>query len=404
MKIFFLLLFIAIKLSASAQRQCATLDYKGSQPSALLNAPVPVNFRDTIANEIITIPVVFHVLYNTDEQNISDDQLLSQLEALNKDYRKQNYNIETIPKTFAGLAADARIHFVLAATDPKGKATSGILRKATTVEHWLANDEMKFSGSGGDDGWDGKSYLNIWVCNLFGRSLGYSSLPGTELSKDGIVIQYTAIGTTGTANAPFDKGRTLTHETGHWLGLMHIWGDDNCGDDKIEDTPPQRSYNNGCPLFPQISTCSINTNGDMFMNFMDFTNDDCMSMFSTGQRNSMRSLFAKDGARNGILNSSGSKQPAAEAALVAETDSVKTMVPIIFYPNPAKEKITFSSRSVELLIGQKIIIYDMQGRRVFATELTSEKPSIVINKLAAGFYIIRIGPGKHTATLRLVKN
>lgn len=406
MKIFFtLVFFIGLIGSATAQRKCGTPDYKRSQPSVLLQSPqTSPGSTDTTANEIINIPVVVHVLYNTDEQNISDEQIQSQLIALNQDFRKQNYNIKNIPSVFAKLAGDAKINFTLAVTDPKGNTTNGIIRKHTSVLHWEANDEMKFSATGGDNGWNANNYLNIWVCNLSGNSLGYASLPGTDLSKDGIVIQYTAFGTIGTAKAPFNKGRTLTHETGHWLGLMHIWGDDNCGDDKIGDTPPQQAYNNGCPSFPHLSSCSADANGDMFMNFMDFTNDDCMSMFTIGQKNKMRSLFAKGGSRNSLLVSPGGKPATGkDAPVIAAATTVNKDV-ISFYPNPAKEKITFINRSGEDFKSQSIRIYNSLGRQIMVTEFTAENPSVAVNTLSQGIYIMKIGTGKNTTTLKLVKD
>ena len=406
MKIFFtLVLFIGLISLASAQRQCGTTDYKRSQPPVLLQSPQKSSVtRDTIANEVINIPVVIHVLYNADEENISDEQIQSQLTALNQDFSKQNYNIANIPPVFAKLAGDVKINFTLSVTDPKGNTTKAIIRKHTSVLHWEANDEMKFSATGGDNGWDANNYLNIWVCNLSGRSLGYASLPGTELSKDGIVIQYTAFGTNGTAKAPFNKGRTLTHETGHWLGLMHIWGDDNCGDDKIGDTPPQQGYNNGCPSFPHLSSCSANADGDMFMNFMDFTNDDCMSMFTNGQKNKMRSLFAKGGSRNSLLVSPGGKPATGETAPAVTAETTISETALSFYPNPAKEKITFINRSGEDFKSQSIHIYNTLGRQIMATEFTAESPSVTVNTLSPGIYIIKVGAGKNATTLKLVKN
>ncbi|MEO7802260.1 MAG: M43 family zinc metalloprotease [Ginsengibacter sp.] len=406
MKIFFtLVLFIGLIGSAAAQRQCGTMDYKRSQPSVLLQSPQTLAAaRDTTANEIITIPVVVHVLYNTDEQNISDEQIHSQITALNLDFRKQNYNIGNVPAQFAKVAGDAKINFTLAVTDPRGNSTNGIIRKQTSVQQWDADDAMKFSAARGDNGWDANNYLNIWICNLSGRSLGYASLPGTDLSKDGIVIQYTAFGTTGAVKAPFNKGRTLTHETGHWLGLMHIWGDNNCGDDKIGDTPPQQAYNNGCPSFPHLSSCSADANGDMFMNFMDFTNDDCMSMFTNGQKNKMRSLFAKGGSRNSLLVSPGNKPATGEAKPTAPVEIITNKATISFYPNPAKEKITFNKASIEDLNGQSVYIYNSLGRQVLATKVNTENPSVAVSNLSSGIYIVKIGAGKNTTTLKLVKD
>ncbi len=405
MKIFFTLVsLIAFSTIVFAQRQCGRVEYKRRQLPVLLNSPQsPPVTRDTLPDEIINITVVIHVLYNTDEQNISDEQIQSQLDALNLDYTKKNYNIENTPAVFAKVAGDARINFTLAITDPLGNITTGVIRKHTVVEHWEADDNMKFSAANGDDAWNAKNYLNIWVCNLFGRSLGYASLPGTDPAKDGIVIQSTAFGTVGTVKPPFNKGRTLTHEAGHWLGLMHIWGDDNCGDDNIGDTPPQQSFNNGCPAFPQLSPCSLNGNGDMFMNFMDFTNDDCMSMFTIGQKNKMRSLFAKGGARNTLLTSPGGKPATGEAAPAVPMDTVIARTMISFYPNPAKDKITFVDKSGAELKGKVVHIYNVVGREIMTKEFNSENPSVIINPLSPGIYILKIGSGKNATTLRLVK-
>ena len=211
---------------------------------------------------------------------------------MNNDYRRQNADAVNTPAPFKSVAADTRIVFCLAKVDPNGNHTSGIIRKYTKTDLFLSDDAMKFSTSGGDDIWDSKRYLNIWVCNLFGRTLGYSVMPGAPADKDGVVIQYSVFGTTPNVAAPYNKGRTVTHEVGHWLGLKHLWGDAVCGDDGIADTPTQQTNNSGCPSFPHLSSCSINFNGDMFMNFMDFTDDACMNMFTHGQKNEMRSLFA----------------------------------------------------------------------------------------------------------------
>jgi hypothetical protein len=263
---------------------------------------------------------------------------------------------------------------------------------------------MKFSASEGDDAWDSKKYLNIWVCNLFGRSLGYSSLPGGPDDKDGIVIQYDVFGTTGNIRAPFDKGRTATHEIGHWLGLMHLWGDATCGDDHIDDTPRQKSYNSGCPSFPHTSTCSINSNGDMFMNFMDFTDDGCMSMFTHGQVNEMRSQFAAGNARNSFLKSTVCESPDPEAAPLP-IDSAEEITPkiISMYPNPAKDIINIEAKNGAEIIGQTLRIYNVLGTEVKKQLLASEKNTISINGLPAGIYVVKIGEGKNIKVMRLLK-
>ena len=177
------------------------------------------------------IPVVVHVVYKTAAQNISQAQIDSQMDVLNRDFRKKNSDISTVPAPFAPLAGDARIEFKLATTDPDGNPTTGVTRTETNKSSFGSNDDVKFTAQGGIDAWPRDDYLNIWVCQLSGGLLGYAQFPGGAAATDGVVCTHTGFGTTGTAAAPFDKGRTTTHEIGHWLNLRHIWGDGGCGVD-----------------------------------------------------------------------------------------------------------------------------------------------------------------------------
>ena len=167
---------------------------------------------------------------------------------------------------------------------------------------------MKKVSTGGLDAWNASKYLNLWVCNLSGGVLGYAQFPGGAAATDGVVILTTAFGKGGSAASPFNLGRTATHEVGHWLNLRHIWGDANCGNDLVSDTPTQQTSNYGCPSFPHV-TCSNGSNGDMFMNYMDYVDDRCMYMFSTGQSTRMNALFASGGARVGLVTSDGGTAP-----------------------------------------------------------------------------------------------
>jgi hypothetical protein len=164
---------------------------------------------------------VVHLLYNNAAQNISDAQIKSGIAALNRDFRKLNSDTASIPQAFKHLAADVEIEFHLATADPKGAATTGIVRKATGVPAWNMDDKIKLSAEGGDDAWDSRSYLNIWLGNTR-RLLGYATPPGGEEHLDGLVINVTAFGTINTSG-PYNLGRTAVHEAGHWLGLHHIW-------------------------------------------------------------------------------------------------------------------------------------------------------------------------------------
>lgn len=248
----------------------------------------------------IEIPVVVHVVHNRPEQNISQAQIESQIRVLNEDFRKRNADIGSVPAPFGPVAADARITFRLAASDPNGAPTDGVTRTQTEVAAFSDDDAVKSAVSGGADAWPSNEYLNIWVCQLGGGLLGYAQFPGGPSATDGVVILHSAFGTTGTAAAPFNRGRTTTHEVGHWLNLRHIWGDDGdgcSGSDFVDDTPNQGGPNFGTPSFPTIS-CSNGPNGDMFMNYMDYVDDAAMMMFSAGQVTRMQA--ALDGPRSTI--------------------------------------------------------------------------------------------------------
>lgn len=240
------------------------------------------------APKVVTIPVVVHVIHNTSEQNISDQQIQSQISILNEDYRMRNSDIGSCPEPFRSFCADSYIEFKLACKDPFGKPTNGITRTSTRNNSFDTDDAVKYSSKGGIDAWPSDKYLNMWVCKLGGGLLGYAQFPGGPLETDGVVITYTAFGNTGTAASPFNLGRTATHEIGHWLNLYHIWGDDTwlsdacSGSDNVDDTPNHEGPNYGHPTFPHIS-CNNAPNGDMYVNYMDYTDDGSMYMFTKGQ-------------------------------------------------------------------------------------------------------------------------
>jgi len=246
---------------------------------------------------ITRIPVVVHVVWNTHKDNISARQVNSQIAVLNKDFRKTNADVSTLPAVFSPLADDAQIEFVLADIDPNGAATRGITRTHTAVKSFTYDDAIKSAASGGADAWPADKYLNLWVGSLGGGLLGYAQFPGGEATTDGVVILNTAFGTVGSASPPFALGRTATHEIGHWLNLNHIWGDENgcIGTDKVNDTPNQASANTGKPVFPHV-TCNNGPNGDLFMDYMDYVDDDVMVLFSVGQVARMHACL--EGPRN----------------------------------------------------------------------------------------------------------
>jgi len=246
-----------------------------------------------VVAQLITIPVVVHIVYRTDEENISDAQVKSQIGVLNRDFRAKNPDKRQVPAVWKGLMTDANIEFALAGEDPDGEQTSGITRTATTVDAFGPDNSVKSKNTGGVDPWPTDGYLNMWICRLSGGLLGYAQFPGGPAATDGVVIVYTAFGTQGTAKAPFNRGRTATHEIGHFLGLRHIWGDRNdcTGNDFVADTPPAQGANMDKPTFPHI-TCNNGPNGDMFMNYMDYVDDDTMCMFTSGQVARMNATLA----------------------------------------------------------------------------------------------------------------
>lgn len=401
MRFIFILVCFSFAIGASAQR-CSTPEYttENARIASLPTTPTTGDIgRDTLPDEVIVVPVVIHLLYHTSSQNINDKQILSQLTVLNNDYRRLNADAINTPAPFKSVAADTRIVFCLAKVDPDGQYTSGIIRKYTSTDFFLSDDAMKYSSKGGDDAWDSKKYLNIWVCNLFGRTLGYSVMPGSPADKDGIVIQFDVFGTTGNVTAPFNKGRTVTHEIGHWLGLKHLWGDASCGDDNIADTPPQETSSVGCPSFPRTSKCSVNSYGDMFMNFMDFTDDACMNMFTQGQKTEMRSLFAAGGLRNSFLNSSVCDSSLAQGGpLPNDTAALSISV----YPNPFSDQIVINSSKLDDINGRLFKLYDITGKLFITKTITSAKTTIATGTLPSGMYFIKVD-GEIPRVFKLIK-
>ncbi|MBK8348924.1 MAG: T9SS type A sorting domain-containing protein [Saprospiraceae bacterium] len=253
---------------------------------------------DLRSTSVVTIPVVVHILYNEAAENISDEQIRSQIDVLNKDFRRLNSDATTVwPQ-----AVDAGVEFCLASVDPYGKTTSGITRSFTSLSSFASSgDYIKYASKGGKDAWPSDSYLNIWVGDLTGSLLGYAQFPGGKAETDGVVIDYKVFGTGPNVTPGFHLGRTATHEIGHWLNLKHIWGNADCtSDDLVVDTPLADGPNYGCNKGSR-SCGSVN----MVENYMDYSNDDCMNLFTAGQKTRMLSLFAPGGFRKSITQSKG---------------------------------------------------------------------------------------------------
>ena len=249
-----------------------------------------------------TIPVVVHVVYKNGNENISNTQIQSQLDVLNEDFTRTNTDAFNTPSDFLPIVSNTQINFCLAQQSPNGNPTNGIIRKQTTNNFFLLyEDAIYYDSLGGSTAWNTQKYLNIWVAEIESGILGWAQLPaGGDTNTDGVVIDFEHFGTIGTAIYPYDLGRTATHEVGHWFNLYHIWGDNSCGNDYVNDTPIQEQGNFGCKIHPYIS---CGNSGDMFMNFMDYTNDACMNSFTEGQKDRIWSSISN--WRTGLLTSNG---------------------------------------------------------------------------------------------------
>ncbi len=317
---------------ANAQRTCAAQDILQEQLQDPKNANqfqmLEQQIQDFTANYnpaervVITLPIVFHVIHDGDAvgsgENISDAQIMAQLDQLNQDFSATNSDIGNVPAVFSGVVANAEIQFCLAQVDPDGNPSTGIERhnySGTSTSGFTTN---QIDGTIKPQTiWDRDCYLNFWIVRFGGGDtnlLGYAQFPNTgSANTDGVVHGFGTIGSLAQpgSSAPYDRGRTATHEIGHWLGLYHIWGDINgggCGgDDNIADTPIQSASNGGCPNHP---SASCGNGGDMFMNYMDYVNDVCMYMFTEGQKTRMMAVL--NGFRSGVRASCACTEPTCD--------------------------------------------------------------------------------------------
>jgi len=341
LKFFFLITFIfCLQQNLAAQVRCVTDEYrdhlqqKNKQVSSQrfekwLSSKRPVTRLRTqrTTAEPILIPVVVHVIHNGEDLgtgvNIPESQIISQMEVLNEDFKRLNTDTINTPDEFKPLAGFMNVEFVLAKRDPNGYPTNGIIRKKGSKTSWNPlnsdNDLLK-----AESYWPAEDYLNIWVCNLSGENLGYAQFPDIDLPglenedkdnrlTDGVVIDYVTFGSSNKGDyndlrVPYDLGRTTSHEVGHWLGLLHIFGDEGgcLVDDNVDDTPLQNSsYNGECPSHPVSSCNSV----DMFQNYMDYTADACMNIFTMGQVARMQIVLDNAVRRASLKNGLGAFPP-----------------------------------------------------------------------------------------------
>lgn len=434
MKLFhFLTLLISLLLSniALGQRNCGT----DERQNELLKDPVfqaryeaieeyTARFSSrqskTTAEGVVVVPVVVHILYKDESQNISDAQVQSQINVLNQDFRKLNSNfLTTTPEEFQPFGADVEIEFELADFDPNGNTTNGIVRQSISSSFDVGDNYYTASTA-----WDTNQYLNIWVGELGGGELGFAWGPSFKDEPfDGVVISYLFFGTTGTATFPFNLGRTATHEVGHYFNVAHLWGASNdptnCViDDGIADTPNQAGPNFGTPTFPITQASDTDgsfcpqsaPNGPMFMNYMNYTNDVAMSLFTLDQKTRMQAALT--GPRSGLINSIGfcngtvykyyrdldqdtlgdlnnfiilCDQETPPEGFVENSDDLDDTLKTLIAPNPIGLDNSFRISSPYLI--SKVAIFDIIGKKVFESSPSTFNPIIHLNRdLPSGIY------------------
>lgn len=329
----------------------------------------------------LTIPVVVHVVHRAVADSLSMSRIMSNINSLNADFNFENSDTNLIPAYYRPLAGSVNIRFALANLDPQMQPTTGVTYTKTGVASFALDNTIKTTAQGGKDIWDRNNYMNIWVGRLNGSVLGYAQMPGGPASSDGVVIDYRYFGTQGTGSqSPYNKGRTVTHEVGHWLGLWHIWGDANCGNDYVSDTPVSQEANYGCPAYPKI-TCNNGANnntegGDMHMNFMDYTDDRCMYMFTQGQATRVAN-FLTTATRSNLLSS------------YALTGTAKTLDPsaaLQVFPNPSANGIFSLNLDYRIRENARLSIVNALGLTVL--NLSADAVEADLSHLGSGIYFL----------------
>lgn len=389
---FFLAAFFGINATAIAQQErCRAGEHRLFDEAwyqqrevreRLLSEWIQNHPEELTQRTVVTIPVVVHVVWNKNEENISNEQILTQMDVLNRDFRKQNVEIPGIPAVFQSKIADVELEFCLANLDPSGNATTGITRTYTNNSVGIGGtSNVHYTNMGGKNAWNPEKYLNIWVVKFAGGVGGTSSFPGEgPLAEDGVQVDYRQFGTMN-VDEPYHLGRTCTHELGHYFGLEHVWGPsfNSCcnDDDGIADTPNScETYLEECPSHPVISC----TQPDMFMNYLFYTDDECMGMFTNGQK--ARMLATLSMMRTGLLTSNG-------CGLVADTEAAAASGLVIF-KNPVRETLDFEVKSAGSMQWEASLI-DFTGRKIASKKISANQlQSFAVGEAPAGMYFLLV--------------
>ncbi|MEN9522922.1 MAG: hypothetical protein RL065_1299, partial [Bacteroidota bacterium] len=345
----------------------------------------PFHSAKSITTKVRFVPVVFHILYDTISNDIPDQRVYSQLKVLNDDFLAMNANLYQTQQNFVSKIGVAAVQFYVANKAPNGADTLAIIHKHTSVKKFPFNNDVKHNSTNGDDAWNTDKYLNIWICIQSNSSiLGYSSFPGTGLmnnGNDGTVVNMDNFGLSGNQNAPYDLGRTLTHELGHYLGLYHTF-EFGCTDDgdSIKDTPPVLTSHSGCDK--GTNTCSNDTPDeiDMVENFMDYSDDNCMTMFSMGQVAVMNSVLKN------IRDSLGYDSVVTFTTQIGIENATTEKSINQIYPNPTSEILMINSND-------KIIraeIFNAMGQLMKSDVFKIDNSSIHVELIPSGNYLLKV--------------
>lgn len=344
--------------------------------------------------QAVTIPIVFHVVYQNATENIHDTCLQQQIDVLNEDLTANNADLWKVLPAWQPIIGSMQVTFMLASVDPTGNPTTGIERQSTVVNTFSTNDNVKHAATGGLDAWPDTSYLNIWVCDLGSSLTGYTQLPGGPDATDGIVLNYRFTGRGSYAMAPYNLGRVGTHEFGHWLGLTHISPNAaNCSvdTDNIPDTPTpaQSVYGGYTPLSVVTDACLTSAPGVMYMNFMTYVDDSSMVFFTQNQLDSM--MWVMNNMRQGFFTPNGIRE-----------DQVQSKYSV--YPSPSATG-TFTLTRNDANHGAVVEVYDAQGRLVSGpltfTAGVSTMP-LDLSAAANGVYSVIIRSASATENKRIV--
>ncbi len=355
------------------------------------------------------VGIIFHIVYYPGSTHPNEEQVLSQIEALNRDFGNNRIQINHPADTLEGFVKNAdviNLLFCLPKNLPRNEPPIRFI--ASDVKEWKADDAIKFSDKGGADPINPKKYLNIWVAKLVDGVSGYAQMPGGPDITDGIVIDYRFFGTFGTTIPPYNEGKTLTHLIGSYMGLYELWNEyAPCSDDYVKDTPIHNAPNFSQYPYRHVSTCE-NRPAEMVMNFMDNTDDSGMYMFTMGQK--IRGVGMLAGPRKGILTQQTQcSQSLSTLNLVSESNitnnDIKSVINIKAFPNPAQRQLVLEAHLNEAGSGN-VLVYNSIGTVVYSTSIdpfaTAQSFFIQTEGWASGSYFVKLVAGNQQGYCHLV--